>query len=214
MTLRVGVFSEDGFVSEALPAALARNPEIQVVCLVKRLGSLKSALQRAKPDVLVLDADLASRETDVHPLALVTNSREVSPKTRIVMLITQPSIALINMLLRELVNGVVVKDKEALPEVLRAIEAVRQDITFLCRQSKPMLINAKIAPKLARGDLEITHLLARREKDMALTRKDMARELVITEGTLNSRIAQLRVKLNVTSDEEIVALCRACGLIE
>ena len=130
------------------------------------------------------------------------------------MLITQPSIALINMLLRELVNGVVVKDKEALPEVLRAIEAVRQDITFLCRQSKPMLINAKVAPKLARGDIEITHLLARREKDLALTRKDMARKLVITEGTLNSRIAQLRVKLDVTSDEEIVALCRACGLIE
>ena len=69
MTLRVGVFSEDGFVSEALPAALARNPEIQVVCLVKHLGSLKLALRRAKPDVLVLDADLASRETDVHPLA-------------------------------------------------------------------------------------------------------------------------------------------------
>jgi DNA-binding NarL/FixJ family response regulator len=42
----------------------------------------------------------------------------------------------------------------------------------------------------------------------------MAEELVIAEGTLTARIAQLREKLDAADEAEIVALARAWGLIE
>jgi DNA-binding NarL/FixJ family response regulator len=214
MALRIGLFSEDTFVGEALAGTLLRDGDVQLACRVSRLRDLKSTLTKSAPDVFVLDTNLAARKTPIHPLAIVTNAAQASPTTHLVVMIASPSLALITSLLRAGVQGIVVKGEDGLPLLLRAISAAGEGIVFLCPRSRATVLAAKTPPKLPRGEVTLIRLLVRREKDPQFTRKHMAEELVIAEGTLTARIAQLREKLDAADEAEIVALARAWGLIE
>jgi DNA-binding NarL/FixJ family response regulator len=210
---RVACFSEDSFVTESLPQTLQRILGADVT-QITQLSALKRTLACQPPDLLVLDAHVARRNTPVHPYALAINAHDVAPAAPIVMLIDLPNMALISMLMRQGVRGVVVRLPDGVTGVLEALPAVLSDAIYLCPQAKAALLNAAPVPGLSVGDVSLIRMLAQGLTDRRFTRKAMARALNVQDNTLGVRIHQLRAKLGVYDEEDIVALARGWGVLE
>ena len=209
----VTFFSEDSFVAEALTQAMQRTLGAEVMQILN-LSALRRTLSRRPPDVMVIDAGLGPHTKPVHPYALAINAQAAAPKVPVVMLIDAPSMALICLLIRHGVRGVVVKMPDGLHGLLKALPTVLAQSTYLCPLCKSAVTNAPPAPGLSSGEVSLIRLLAQGLTDRHFTRKAMAIVLKVQDNTLGVRIHQLRGKLGVYDDEAIVALARAWGLIE
>ncbi len=114
---------------------------------------------------------------------------------------------------------------ESLPQTMRHVlgadvtpivrlSVVLSDAVYLCPQAKAAVLNAAPAPGLTAGDVSLIRMLAQGLTDRRFTRKAMAHALNVQDNTLGVRIHQLRGKLGVYDEEDIVTLARGWGVLE
>lgn len=91
------------------------------------------------------------------------------------------------------------------------LSVVLSDAVYVCPQVKAAVLNAALAPGLTAGGVSLIQLLAQGLTNRRFTRKAMARALNVQNNTLGVRIHQLRGKLGVYDEEDIVNW-RAAGM--
>lgn len=199
---------------ELLQTAIARVVEDAGVTVVAAAGDRATTLERAmesRPDVLLLD--LAIPGTD--GLQLLGELRPRLPDTRIVILTASRSDADMLDALARGADGFLTKD--ASPEAIRrSLHAVMHGELALSRRRAAIAIRhfttrtRSEEPVVPRG-LPITQ----READVlrlfaeGLTAREIAEALTLSVRTVESHVASILRKLEVTSRAEAVRLYRA-----
>lgn len=203
MSIRVAIVEDDSLVRENLAELVDGTPGFSCVA---RCASAEDALQKIPaiaPEVVLMDIHLPGRSG----ISCVEKLRRLSPQTQVIMLTIEEDSERVFESLKAGATGYLVK--HATPEeILEAIREVhhggapmsgsvaRKVVTAFCQ---PVPANAGDL-KLSDREDEVLRLLARGHRS-----KEIADELGIGVGTVNTYIRHIYEKLHVRSRAEAVA---------
>lgn len=203
MNIRVGIVEDDRSVRESLAVLIDRTPGF--VCAAA-CASAEEALKRlpdAAPDVVLMDIHLPG----VSGIACVARLRRQLPQTQVIMLTIEEDSDQVFESLKAGATGYLVKHL-APEEILDAVAEVH-------RGGAPM--SSHIARRVVRTFLEqapagavAVQLTAREEEILRLLAKghrskEIADQLAIGVGTVNTHVRHIYEKLHVRSRAEAVA---------
>lgn len=198
--IRVLLADDQALVRGALAAMLGLEPDIEVVAQVSAADEVLAAARETRPDVALLDVQMPGRDGITAAAEL---HREL-PTCRIVVCTTFGRPGYLSRAMAAGAAGFVVKD--APPEQL--VDAVRRVHAGL-RVVDPALA----AESLATGQSPLTE----RERDVLRvasgggTIADVARELVLSQGTVRNHLSAAMGKTGARTRAEAARLAEERG---
>lgn len=202
MPIRVFIADDHGLVREGLRGLIESRREFTVV---GEAGSGDEVVAKARLggwDVLLLDLSLPG----VSGLELVAQLRELHPKLRILVLTMRPEDGYAVRLIRAGVLGYVTKDASS-SELIGALEAVAAGQTYYSEQLEFLLLDTRERG----GEAAPHHALSEREADIfrlyvgGLSTNDIAAKLSIDASTVSTHLKNIRVKLGVQTNRQIIS---------
>ena len=203
MTIRVLLADDHPSVRAGVRAALGKVPGIAVVAEAADGEDALRLIEQQRPDVALLDCRLP-KLNGVEVAALV---RKRGQATRVLALSAYMDDEYVHGMLEAGAAGYLLKE-EALDTVVAAVEAaargeewfsrrVTAQVTAWARGDTPV---PPEAANLTNRELEVLRLLAR-----GWDNPRIARELVVTEGTVKNHVTSIYDKLGVSSRAEATA---------
>ena len=121
MTIRIAIVDDHEIVREGLKSILQGEPDFEVVAESDTAEGLSELVEKAKPDVVLLDARLPGISGAEACRGLV----EAHPDTAVLMVSTYSDDQLVEECIRAGARGYVIKDIErfSLKESIRAVDA-------------------------------------------------------------------------------------------
>ena len=211
-SLSILIVDDHAVVRRGLRALLETQPKWRV-CDEAIDG--KQAVEKAaqhQPDIVILDIGMP----ELNGLAAAVRIREVSPKSRILVLTMYSSAELIDSSIRAGAQGFVLKS-DAERDLVSAVHALEQDEEFFSRAA------SKLATQSARekpiGGLLIGALTPREEEIAQLlaegkSNKQVATKLGISIRTVESHRASIMSKLHLNSVSDLVRYAIRRKMIE
>lgn len=203
MSIRVAIVEDDALVRENLAQWLDGTPGYRCVA---RCGSAEAAWQElpdAQPEVVLMDIHLPGRSG----IACVERLRHLLPATQVIMLTIEEDSERVFESLKAGATGYLVK--HATPaEILHAIAEVHHGgapmSAGIARKVVTAFRQTGLPPEgalpLSQRELEVLQLLAQGHRS-----KEIAEELGIGVGTVNTYVRNVYEKLHVRSRAEAVA---------
>jgi two-component system, NarL family, nitrate/nitrite response regulator NarL len=212
MSIRVVIADDHPLVVQGLDSVFASEPDINVVARCNDGLSALAALEKHRPDVLVLDL----RMPRLDGLGVIRAVRERSLATRIVVLTAALDDDEVLASIRLGVAGIVLKEMapQMLVQCLRTVHAGRRWLEqrtvarALEQANDRETSNLHTAESLTPRETDIVRLVARGRRN-----KEIAREFGITEGTVKLHIHNIYAKLGVDNRVSLAAYARNCNLI-
>lgn len=200
MTLRLLLADDQALVRGALAALLGLEPDIEVVVEVGRGDEVLEACRQHRVDVALLDVEMPGLDgLDVTRLL-----KERLPHVRVLIVTTFGRPGLVRRALRYGADGFVVKDTPA-RELADAVRRVHQGLRVI----DPILA----ADSMAVGDSPLTP----REGEVlrcamgGATVAAIARQLVLTEGTVRNHLSSAIGKTGASTRAEAATIARENG---
>ncbi|MFO7539671.1 MAG: response regulator transcription factor [Chloroflexota bacterium] len=200
MTLtRILLADDHDLVRVGLRKALQNRPELQIVGEVGDGPSLMQAIERLRPDMLIIDVAMPQFE----PITATRHIRRQYPDMTILVVSAHDDDVYVQGLLREGVNGYHLKD-QPLDDLLLAVERVLSGKRWLSSPLLDKLIQSDEAPPstsppLSPRQLDILRLLVE-----GLDNRALAARLQISVKTIETHLTRLYRRLNVQSRLEAV----------
>ena len=196
-------------VRNGLKLLLDSEPGIEVVAEAGDVPGALEAVERHRPDVLVLDLLMPGEPG----LGAIPRLREVSPGTRVVVLTAQQDPSFAGEAMRLGAAGYVPKEAAG-RQLLRAISMAAEGSTYLeprlgARLAADVAAAKRSAPELTDREVEVLRLIARGH-----TNREMAERLYLSVRTVESHRARLQRKLGRSSRSDLVEYVIERGLIE
>lgn len=196
-------------VRSGLRLLLESEPAIEVVAEVGDVTGAIEAVERLRPDVLVLDLHMPGEPS----LPAIPRLRASSPRTRVVVLTAQRDPSYAGEALRLGATGYVPKEAAG-GHLLEAIAAVMDGGTYLEPQLGALLAAttaaaAGAAPELTARELDVLRLIAR-----GLTNREIAERLFLSVRTVESHRARIQRKLGRSRRSDLVDYALERGLVE
>jgi two-component system response regulator NreC len=196
-------------VRNGLRLLLDSEPGIEVVAEAGDVPGTIEAVERHRPDVLVLDLLMPGEPG----LDAIPRLREVSPGTRVVVLTAQQDPSFAGEAMRLGAAGYVPKEAAG-RQLLRAISMAAEGSTYLeprlgARLAADVAAAKRSAPELTEREVEVLRLIARGH-----TNREMAERLYLSVRTVESHRARIQRKLGRSSRSDLVDYVIERGLIE
>lgn len=196
-------------VRSGLRLLLESEPAIEVVAEVGDVTGAIEAVERLRPDVLVLDLHMPGEPS----LPAIPRLRASSPRTRVVVLTAQRDPSYAGEALRLGATGYVPKEAAG-GHLLEAIAAVMDGGTYLepqlgARLAATTAAAAGAAPELTARELDVLRLIAR-----GLTNREIAERLFLSVRTVESHRARIQRKLGRSRRSDLVDYALERGLVE
>lgn len=190
----------------ALRLLLEEEPGFQVVAEAEDAEGAIRYLRGHRPDVLILDLNMPGKPS----LEAVSEMREASPQTKIVVLTVQKEAAFARQALQLGVLGYVLKEA-ADDELVQAVRSAAAGDTYL----QPA-VGAQLAaePEAAAADLSERETDVLRLIALGHTNAEIAKQLYISVRTVETHRAHIQQKLGVSSRAELVRSALSRGLVE
>jgi DNA-binding NarL/FixJ family response regulator len=210
---RVLLVDDHAIVRRGLRSILELESDISVVAEAGGRSDALAAIDRARPDIVLLDLKLSS-DHDAEGLELCSEILERRPESNIVILSTFLDEDLLNQALRRGARAYVLKEVDVV-ELVRIIRAVsRGESAFDGRSAA--LVRALVAGEHAPADpaftdreREVTRLLAR-----GLTNREIGRRIFVSESTAKFHVRNVMRKLHVHSRAEVAYAAGRRGLLD
>lgn len=206
-TMAVMIVDDDRLMATLLTACLKEKPGIQVVGCAGGEAEALSLAARKKPDLILLDIELPGTDgVDLVPLL-----RREAPKTKIIMLSGHCDAYTIYRVMQVRVQGYVDKPNP-IEMVIEAIDRVLKGGTFF----SPTFTEGKHA--LLESPEGFHRILSHREQEVMRWVRDgisdakIAMKHGISAQTVAAHRKNIRRKLDLHSDREIVAYARRWGI--
>lgn len=210
--IRVALCDDHTVVRSGLRRILTDEDDIEVV---GEAGTMRDAIALAggtHPDVFVMDLGLP----DGSGIAATAAVREVSPRTRVLVLTVHDDVAYVRRAFEAGAAGYLVKEAADV-ELVRAVrqvaageEYVPPAIGVALLEPEPSLPRlAGPGGELSEREVEVLRLVA-----LGLTTAEMAERLSVSVRTVESHRSHIHDKLNVRSRAELVRLARGAGLLD
>jgi DNA-binding NarL/FixJ family response regulator len=210
---RVLLVDDHVIVRRGLRSILELEPDVSIVAEAGGRTEALRALDRAKPDIVLLDLKL-SADHDTDGLELCSEILERRPESSVVILSTFLDEDLLNQSLRRGAKAYVLKEVDVV-ELVRIIRAVsRGESAFDGRSAA--LVRALVAGEHAEADpvftdreREVTRLLA-----SGLTNREIGRRIFVSESTAKFHVRNVMHKLGVHSRAEVAYAAGKRGLLD
>lgn len=214
-TVTVLIVDDEPLVRMGLCILLENEPDLEVV---GEAGTGLQALElchRLRPRVVILDVRMPHMD-GLAALAALQASPELSD-TRVIMLTSFDEDDNVLQALHSGASGFLVKDGDP-QDLLNAIRAVNDGNSALAPSVASQVISQLVrrsgTPTHVPGASDLTH----REREIIVhvakgkTNAEIARELVISLGTVRTHVARTMYKLEVHDRAQLVALAYITGL--
>jgi DNA-binding NarL/FixJ family response regulator len=216
--IKIAVHHRYPILRDCLSCELGRRLNAEALAMPVSLAcpsQLIHAVTQAKPQLLLVDLDAFRTEqaaASSSATKLLRAIRSAHFDTKIVTLSECQSFSFINAVLCAWADAYVVATSSSMDELIDACESVQAGALFLCAQSKRILASANTrSATLTAREVEIVRLLAAHPNDEY---QYLATFLHVTSGTMRTHLANLRLKLGVQSNHEMIAAVRTLGFIE
>jgi DNA-binding NarL/FixJ family response regulator len=211
LAIRIALADDHEVVRRAVATFLARQPDLDVVGEAGEAGPpLYNLLGDARPDVLLLDANMPGH--DINVIETVRTLRSDMPDLRVLVLTAHDRREYVVGLIRSGAAGYVLKGDS--PEMLlHAIRIVASGGEWISPSVANLLVeharNDEPSPAelLSDREHEVLRAMAR-----GLTNAKIAEELFITEQTVKNHVSSIFSKLGVNTRVEAVLYALYHGL--
>ncbi|MBN8913194.1 MAG: response regulator transcription factor [Rhizobiales bacterium] len=209
MTIRVLLIDDHAVVREGYRRLIEKHAGIEVVAEADGAASGYEAFKKSSPDVVVVDISMPGRGG----IDLVRQIRQLDSSARILIFTMHASATYAQQAIRAGARGYVTKSSS--PEVL--VNAIRDVFT-----GKPALcaeINQAIATSKLFDDASAVDELSPREFEIlrmildAKSTDQIAASFNLSPKTVANYHSEIKSKLGVRSDIELVYLCMRQGLV-
>jgi two-component system response regulator DevR len=210
---RVLLVDDHAIVRRGLRSILELEPDVAVVAEASGRVEALRALDRVKPDVILLDLKL-SADRDAEGLELCTEILERRPDSRVVILSTFLDENLLNQSLRRGAKAYVLKEVDVV-ELVRIIRAVSHGESGFDSRSaavvRSLVANDADAaePALTEREREVVALLAG-----GLTNREIGSRMFVSESTAKFHVRNVMRKLGVRRRAEVAYAAGRQGLPE
>jgi DNA-binding NarL/FixJ family response regulator len=203
MSIRVGIVEDNPSVRENLAVLIDRAAGYSCVGACASAEEALRRLPEAGPDVVLMDIHLPGRSG----IECVASLRRLAPQSQVIMLTVEEDTQQVFESLKAGATGYLVKHVTP-EEILEAVAEVHRGGAPMSSQIARLVVNVfrtsepKDEPQvqLSPREEEILRLLARGHRS-----KEIADELEIGSGTVNTHIRHIYEKLHVRSRAEAVA---------
>ncbi|HTX07096.1 MAG TPA: response regulator transcription factor [Solirubrobacteraceae bacterium] len=210
---RVLLVDDHAIVRRGLRSILELEPDISVVAEAGDRAEALRALERSRPDVILLDLKL-SADHDTEGLELCTEIVRRRPQSNVVILSTFLNESLLNQALRRGAKAYVLKEVDVV-ELVRIIRCVSRGESGFDGRSAAM-VRALVAgdhvggePEFTQREREVTELLA-----SGMTNAEIGRRMFVSESTAKFHVRNVMRKLGVHSRAEVAYAAGKRGLLE
>lgn len=210
---RVLLVDDHVIVRRGLASILELEPDITVVAEAGNRDEALEALERAEPDVVLLDLKL-SADQDAEGLEVCSEILERRPATHVVILSTFLDESLLNQSLRRGARAYVLKEVDVI-ELVRIIRAVSRGGSGFDQRSAAMVRalaageHPPAAPAFTDREREVTRLVA-----SGLTNREIGRRIFVSESTAKFHVRNVMRKLQVHSRAEVAYAAGRRGLLD
>jgi two-component system response regulator NreC len=207
-TVSIVIADDHQVVRSGLRLLLGSDSRLEVVAETGDVASTEEIVMSLRPDVLVLDLNMAGESS----LDAIPRLRSNAPETQIVVLTMQENPAFAREALRSGALGYVLKDA-ADAELLLAIELASEGRTYVNSQ-----LGAKLATPpetdsrpdgLSPREVEVLKLIT-----LGHTNGEIAGSLFLSVRTVESHRAHIQQKVRLTTRAELVAYARDHDLLD
>ena len=203
MSIRVAIVEDDRSVRENLALLINAAPGFTCAAACASAEEAWKRLPDALPDVVLMDIHLPGKSG----IECVARLRTVLPRTQVIMLTVEEDIEQVFESLKAGATGYLVKHV-APEEILEAVAQVHRGGAPMSSHIARMVVTtfrhtpADVASdlRLSLREEEVLRLLAKGHRS-----KEIAEELGIGVGTVNTYVRQIYEKLHVRSRAEAVA---------
>ena len=210
---RVLLVDDHAIVRRGLRSILELEPDISVVAEADGGSEALRAVDRAKPDVILLDLKL-SADHDAEGLELCSEIVQRCPTANVVILSTFLNERLLDQALRRGAKAYVLKEVDVV-ELVRIIRAVSRGESGFDGRSAAMVRalvagkHAPVEPDFTDREREVTRLLA-----SGLTNREIGRRIYVSESTAKFHVRNVMRKLGVHSRAEVAYAAGKRGLLD
>jgi DNA-binding NarL/FixJ family response regulator len=217
VSTRVLIVDDHAIVRRGLRSILELEQDIAVVGEAGAPAEALRAVERSRPEVVLLDLKLSS-EGDADGLAVCSRILERRPGTGVVVLSTFLDERLVAEALRRGARAYVLKDVD-LSELVRIIRAVaRGESGFDSRSAavvralaagRPAPSTGDESPALTEREREVVRLIAE-----GLTNREIGEAIFVSESTVKFHVRNVMRKLDVHHRAEVAYAGSRLGLLE
>jgi two-component system, NarL family, response regulator NreC len=182
------------------------EPGLEVVGEAGDVATALEAVERLRPDVLVLDLHMPGEPS----LPAIARLRQDQEDTRVIVLTAQRDPSFAAEALRLGAAGYLPKEA-AEGQLLEAIRVAAEGGTYLEPQLGARLAASAVAtpPELTDRELEVLRLVARGQ-----TNREVAERLFLSVRTVETHRARLQRKLGLSRRSDLVECALERGLVE
>ena len=207
--IRLLVIDDHPIVRQGLVAVLEDEPEFAVVGSVQSAEAALALIGSAAPDVILLDLELGGGMDGVAAIGPLLAAR---PDARILVFTAYDTSERVFAAVQAGAKGYLLKGAPV-EELTRAIRTVHADGSYLESRVASTLLAEVRAPRRGGGRLSERERAVLRLVAAGLTSKQIARELSITERTVQFHVTGLLNKLGAESRAQAVAIAAERGLL-
>lgn len=209
MSIRVLLVDDHAVVREGYRRLIEKHPGIEVVAEADSAASGYQAFKAAQPDVVVIDVSMPGRGG----IDLVRQIRQFDSSARILIFSMHASATYAQQAFRAGARGYVTKSSP--PEIL--VSAIRD--VYIGRPALCAEINTAIATSSLCDKISAVDQLSPREFEIlrmildAKSTEQIATSFHLSPKTVANYHSEIKLKLGVKSDIELVYLCMRQGLV-
>lgn len=213
--IKVIIAEDHNMVRAGLRALLEKNNGFEVIGEASNGQDAVTLTQKLKPDVLVMDI----RMPVMNGIQSAEKIKSLNLQTKVVLLSMYSDEGLVNQALRSEVKGYILKSA-ASDELVFAIRAAYQGDTYLSSQISSLLVDLALNPRFGGNLVEPYENLSPREKEILqliaeeYTSSEIAKQLSISEKTVEKHRSHLMEKLNVRNLAGLVRVAVKYGLVD
>jgi DNA-binding NarL/FixJ family response regulator len=206
--IRIVVVDDHPIVREGMITVLADEPDFEVVGSAGSAEEGQSAVERLRPDVVLLDLELPGMN-GVEAIPALLRS---SPETKILVFTAYDTDERVFGAVRSGARGYLLKGASA-REIAQAIRAVESGESYLEPRIAAKLLAEVTAPRRFAGLLSERERAVLRLVAAGLSNKQIARSLSISERTVKFHVTSILHKLGADNRAQAVALATQRGLL-
>jgi DNA-binding NarL/FixJ family response regulator len=204
--VRILIADDHTLLREALCDVLRAEPDFQIVAEAGDGESAVTMAASSRPDVALLDIEMPGNR----PVETVRRLHDASPDTHVIILSMYADSALIQELLGQGIRGYLHKSvsRQDLASAIRAVCRDADRVVISVSREGAKRVNAPASGPLSAREQEVLTLVAD-----AMSNRQIAGQLSITEGTVKRHLRNIFGKLGAVSRIDAVNKAVAASLI-
>jgi len=212
--MKVLIADDHAILRDGLCSLILHDLKMDVVGAVSNGQEVIAAADKLKPDLIIMDIEMPELD-GIQATAII---KDKHPRIKIIILSMHTRMSYVKKALQAGALGFVQKE-QAFDELAKAIDDVKRNNRYLSEPLKRMVIDDYVQFITDDRPFQLYRKLTTREKEVfnymirGSDRNTIAEALSVTVKTIDQHKANIKEKLELKNQEDIVDVAKRLGLI-